>query len=203
MTPAESTSPVQEVPGTDVAVPHARPELEALPRLYRDVSVWAMTTCQFLGAFNDSVFKQIMLLLCVQATLFAGEGPSDYQWLAQAVFAVPFVLFSGSAGFLADRISKRAVIVSCKVAEVFITLAAMAAFWSATSGALWALLAVLCFMGTHSAVFGPAKYGILPEMVRARDLPAFNGLIQMTTFLALILGTATAGFLMVAFRGEL
>src|SRR5205814_1193378 len=54
----------------------------------------------------------------------------------------------------------------------------------------WLLIGVLFLMGTHSAVFGPAKYGILPEMARRRDLPRFNGMIQMTTFLALIFGTA-------------
>jgi acyl-[acyl-carrier-protein]-phospholipid O-acyltransferase/long-chain-fatty-acid--[acyl-carrier-protein] ligase len=198
----ESADPM--LPAADAAVPAAaRLDHERLPPLFQDAAFWSMTACQFLGAFNDSVFKQIMLLLCVQVALFADRPPDDYQWLAQAVFSVPFVLFSGSAGFLADRITKRSVIVFCKLAEVAIMLAAMAGFAASGRGALWGLLVVLFFMGMHSAVFGPAKYGILPEMVRARDLPRVNGLIQMTTFLALILGTATAGTLMVVFRGEL
>jgi acyl-[acyl-carrier-protein]-phospholipid O-acyltransferase/long-chain-fatty-acid--[acyl-carrier-protein] ligase len=164
-----------------------------LARLTRDTSFIAMTTTQFLGAFNDNLFKQLVLLICLDVVLAGGH---DWQGVAQATFAVPFVLFSGFAGWLSDRYSKRTIVVCAKVAEVVIMSAGMAAFFIGglrPEALLILLLVVLGHMGIHSAFFGPAKYGILPELFAGRDLPAANGLIQMTTFLAIIFGTAIAG----------
>ena len=164
--------------------------------LLRNVSFWAMTVTQFLGAFNDNLFKQVILLICIDvAVASAAQKPgtfSDYQSIAQGLFALAFVLFSGFAGFLSDRYSKRRIIVLCKLAEVGIMLLAVVAL---RSQALIAVLAVLFLMGTHSAYFGPAKYGILPEIFRPRDLPQANGIFLMTTFLAIIFGIAAAGYL--------
>lgn len=165
-------------------------QTEGLPRLYADTGFWGMIATQFLGAFNDNLFKQLVLLLCVEEAI--RDRSRDYQGLATILFAAPFILFSGFAGFLADRYSKRQTVVLCKVAEVLVMLGGMAAFaWGSLS---W-LLAVLFLMGTHSAFFGPAKYGILPEMLRHRDLPRANGIMLMTTFLAIILGFSGAGIL--------
>lgn len=166
------------------------------PRLLRDPSFWAMTCTQFLGAFNDNMFKQVILLICVDyATAAAARGRGEFtnfQGVAQGLFALAFVLFSGFAGYLSDRYSKRRIVVLCKVAEIGIMLLAVLAL---KSHAIVAALAVLFLMGTHSAFFGPAKYGILPEILRGRDLPLANGIFLMTTFLAVIFGTATAGVL--------
>jgi len=155
----------------------------------RVVSFWAMTATQFLGAFNDNLFKQLVLLLAVVSA--AGGESVDRQSLAAGVFALPFILFSGFGGFLSDRISKRRIIVFCKMAEIVVMLLAATAFYSGAS--LELLLGVLFCMGMQSAFFGPAKYGVLPEMVRPRNLPPANGVIQMTTFVAIIFGTAGAG----------
>ncbi|MBT4867027.1 MAG: MFS transporter [Planctomycetaceae bacterium] len=160
---------------------------EQLPPLSRDHGFWGMTATQFLGAFNDNLFKQLILLLCVDFAMQNG----DQQGIAQGLFALPFVLFSGFGGYLSDRLSKRTIIVLCKVAEIAVMLAGFVAL---LTGGLWPLFAVLFFMGTQSAFFGPSKYGILPEMIRERDLPTGNGMIQMTTFLAIIFGTAAAGY---------
>jgi acyl-[acyl-carrier-protein]-phospholipid O-acyltransferase/long-chain-fatty-acid--[acyl-carrier-protein] ligase len=160
---------------------------EQLPPLSRDRGFWGMTATQFLGAFNDNLFKQLILLLCIDFATTSG----DQQGTAAALFALPFVLFSGFGGYLSDRLSKRSIIVLCKVVEIAVMLAG---FIALLTGGLWPLLAVLFFMGTQSAFFGPSKYGILPEMIRERDLPAGNGMIQMTTFLAIIFGTAAAGY---------
>lgn len=158
------------------------------PTLWRDPSFWGINLTQFLGAFNDNLYKELMLLLCVER---AGQGGDDrYQAYAGAIFAAAFILFSGFAGLLSDRNSKRNMIVLCKVAEIFVMLAGMLAFWM--NSIPW-LLAVLFLMGTHSAFFGPPKYGILPEMLRSEDLPRANGVILMTTFLAIIFGFACAG----------
>ena len=158
------------------------------PSLLRDRSFWGLNLTQFLGAFNDNLFKQLVMLLCLEQ---ARTGGRDLQGLAMVLFALPFVAISGYAGFLSDRHSKRSIIVLCKLAEVVIVLLGMIGF---VSGSLPFLLAVLCLMGVHSAFFGPSKYGILPEMLRTEDLPRANGMILMSTFLAIIFGLSAAGF---------
>lgn len=165
----------------------------------RDISFWGLTVTQFLGAFNDNLFRQLVLLMCVDLALDEARA-EDLQGWALVVFAVPFVLFSGFAGFISDRTSKRKIVVLCKLAEVAITLVGMLAF---LSGHIGPLLFVLFLMGTHSAFFGPAKYGILPEMLKEHDLPRANGIIAMTTFLAIIFGLAGAGLVRDWFEGRL
>src|SRR4028118_1568242 len=84
---------------------------ERLP-LWNDAAFWGMAVAQFLGAFNDNVCKQLAMLVCLQ------ETAKDQQALATAVFAAPFLLFSGTAGYLADRMSKSWIVQACKVAEI-------------------------------------------------------------------------------------
>lgn len=203
--PYESPEPVTEAVAKSVR--HEPPPDPQLP-LLKDPSFYGMTATQFLGAFNDNLFKQLVLLLAVggataeAAAEVAGaigktsarEGP-DIQSLAMFLFAAPFLLFSGFAGYLSERYSKRAVVVACKVAEIGIVLLGMGAFalWNVTG--IGGLLFVLFLMGTHSAFFGPPKWGILPELFARRDLPQANGIMLMTTFLAIIFGTALAGVL--------
>lgn len=158
------------------------------PPLLQDRSFWGLNLTQFLGAFNDNLFKQLVMLLCLdQARMPNGR---DLQGLAMILFAVPFIFISGYAGYLSDRFSKRTVIVLCKLAEVLIVVLGMIGFYLHS---LPFLLGVLCLMGVHSAFFGPSKYGILPEMLRETDLPRANGIILMATFLAIIFGLSAAG----------
>jgi len=163
---------------------------------------------QALGAFNDNVFKQLVLLLGV-GFLMAGV---EYQAVVQFLFALPFLLFSGLAGDISDRISKGRLMVLCKLAEIIIALLGVGAFLlistaPADSGStrlyLWLLAAVVFLLGAQSAFFGPPKYGGLPELVRPGDLPSATGLTQMTTFLAIIFGVALAGLLADMFAGRL
>jgi len=166
------------------------------PPLARDRSFWGMTATQFLGAFNDNVFKQLVLLICVDYVTLRELDHDPYQTTAQGLFALPFVLCSGFAGWLSDRVSKRRVVVLCKVAEIVVMAAGMVAFLTGTmgeDGLLYSLMAVLFLMGLQSAFFGPSKYGILPELFGDDDLPAVNGVVQMTTFLAIIFGLAACG----------
>ena len=173
-------------------------DTSTLPSLYADRSFWGMTVTQFLGAFNDNLFKQLILLLSISAT---GE---DNQGFAMLVFAAPFLLFTGFAGYLSDKLGKRGIVISCKVVEIVVMLLGGFGFvLYAKSGSLLALYAVLFLMGAQSAFFGPAKYGILPEMLRARDLPRANGFILMTTFLAIIFGIVVAGKLLEAYSTQL
>src|SRR5205823_13551485 len=138
--------------------------------LFRDRSFWGMTATQFLGAFNDNLFKQLMLLLAIPVGAAATQK-ADQQGLATMIFSLPFVLFSGFAGWLSDRYSKRTVIVACKVAEIGIMLLGVLGFLSYARTGYAGLLLVLWCMGMHSAFFGPGKYGILPELFPEKDLP--------------------------------
>ncbi len=154
---------------------------------------------QFLGAFNDNYFKQMLLLKCVEfervtAETF-GQG-IDLQPYAMAAFALPFVLLSGLGGYVSDRYSRRRVIVLCKVGEIIVMSCALLVLLFTDTGTrtqLMLLIGVLALMGGQSALFGPSKYGILPELFSRRQLLPVNGTVQMTTFLAIIFGMALAG----------
>jgi len=173
---------------------------EQLPPLLKDSSFWGMSATQFLGAFNDNVFKQLLLLLATPkaAELAAAEaagqaGPADRQAEAMIIFAAAFLVFSGVAGWLADRTSKRTLIIGAKVAEIGIMTLGMVGFYFYDVIGLPGMFAVLFLMGTQSAFFGPPKYGVLPETIRDRDLPQANGIFLMFTFVAIIFGTVVAG----------
>src|SRR5207248_10293310 len=102
---------------TDALLTDAEGRLEAVGRpLWRDTSFWGMTATQFLGAFNDNLYKQAALLVCTDMALKQNSS-IDLQDVALALFALPFVIFSGFAGYLSDRTSKRRIVVLCKIAE--------------------------------------------------------------------------------------
>lgn len=162
--------------------------VDPLPPLLSDVGFWGMNATQFLGAFNDNLFKQLLLLLATPAA--AQVGGSDRQGEAMMIFATAFLIFSGFAGWLADRFSKRNLILLCKLAEIAIMGLGLIGFFYWDAVGLTGMFAVLFLMGTHSAFFGPPKYGILPEMLDDRNLPQANGIFLMFTFLAIIFGTA-------------
>ena len=140
----------------------------------------------FLGAFNDNLFKIIVSLFAANLALRAGGG-SAYLAIAGALFVLPYLLFSGYAGYLADTLSKRTVLILTKSFEIVAMGLGLLAFWS---GHIEAMLAVLFLMAMQSTFFSPAKYGILPEILADKDLSRGNGLIEMMTFIAIILGTA-------------
>lgn len=174
---------------------------DSLPPLPRDPGFYGIALTQFFGAFNDNVFKQILLLLAVPVAVVGSAEDSDRQGLALFIFALPFLLFSGIAGYISERQSKRTVIVLTKVAEIFVMLVGLVvllSYWltgvapESLTG-LAGLFAVLFLMGAQSAFFGPGKFGILPETLRGRDLARANGIVMMSTFLAIIFGTALAG----------
>lgn len=172
----------------------ARPitsNLSTESNLSRDRSFYGITITQFLGAFNDNFYKQLMLLLAIPVA----PGALDQQQVATIVFALPFVLFSGIAGYVSDRYSKQRVIFFAKSAEIGIMVLGLMGFLMYGITGYGGLLVVLFLMGIHSAFFGPSKYGILPELFLSKDLPTANGIVLMTTFLAIIFGTVGAGFL--------
>ena len=143
----------------------------------------------------------VALLAIRQATAGMTPGP-ELETAAQTqtsiafmIFTLPLVLLSLVGGTLADRLSKRTVIISIKVVEVLLMLAGTVALWLTPSGGVLPLI-VLFGMGVHSALFSPSKYGILPELIPHERLAAGNGLLEMWTFAAILLGTAAGGFLL-------
>ena len=152
---------------------------------------------QFLGAFNDSVYKIVVTLLAVN--LAAGGSGGRVLFLASTVFILPFFLFSGYAGHLADVRNKRSVLIATKSLEIISMLLAVFALYAQD---LRYMLAVLFLMALQSTLFSPAKYGILPEMVPDRDLSRANALVQMSTNVAIILGTWLGGEMLVAWKGR-
>src|SRR5215467_13433854 len=147
---------------------------------------------QFLGALNDNVLKIVASLLAME-TLGTVTGPT---YVAGAL-VLPFLLFSGYAGALADRLSKRRVLVTVKVFELGIM--AVATIGLVAHSTTWLLVAVF-LMGTHSTFFSPAKYGIVPELLPDDELSRANGLLEMTTFAAIVLGTTAGGELLQRFE---
>ncbi len=142
---------------------------------------------QFFGALNDNLLKLLIIFF-----LIAVKGPEQATAVAAktgALFVIPFLLFSPLAGTLADKLSKTTIIRTMKAAEFGIALLGVAAF-SANSEA--GLYAVLFLMATQSALFGPAKYGIVPELVERQQLSKANSLLESFTYLAIILGSALA-----------
>ncbi len=145
---------------------------------------------QFLGAFNDNVYKMIVSIMAVRVA-GAATG-SRYLALAGAVFVIPFLLFAGYAGQLADRFSKTRVLQITKSLEIVAMLMGIVAL---RSGRIDLLLIVLFLLATQANFFSPAKYGILPEMVSEADLSRANGLLELTTFVAIVIGTSFGTFL--------
>ena len=173
-------------------------------RLLRSRSFAALTASQFLGAFNDNAFKQLVLLLSLSTTLpwISGESwVGDWgQPLGGALFALPFVLFGSLTGQLADRFGKRRIMIVANAAEIGVMMLGAIAFVTLR---FEAVLGVVFLMGLQSTLFGPSKYGAIPEIVAAKDLSRANGLIQMTTFVAIVLGTALGAQLLGAHRDQL
>ena len=165
-------------------------------------SLRGLFIAQFCGAFNDNAWKLMVALLGIRS-LAALSGPSaNLESASQAetakafiVFTLPLMLVSLVAGVLVDRISKRTILVTMKAIEVGLMSAGTLALVMDPAGG-WLPLLVLGCMGIHSAIFSPAKYGILPELVSHEHLTEANGWLEMVTFLAILLGTAGGGLLL-------
>jgi len=159
---------------------------------------WALMGTQFQGAFSDNVLKQLVIFL-VMAQHLPKDELNRVVANAGTVFAVPFLLFSMFGGWMADRFSKRHVMIGVKAMEIAIMIFATLALASRN---LNLQFVSICLMGVHSAFFAASKYGSLPEVVPPDKLSWANGIIEMLTFLAAILGTLAAGWLAVGFADK-
>lgn len=146
---------------------------------------------QFLGAFNDNVYKNaLVILITVQAASYTSISPDILIPLSGGIFILPFFLFSAFAGQLADKLEKSQLIRYVKLAEVNIMLLAAIGFYFEN---IYYLLTVLFLMGCQSSLFGPVKYSILPQHLSEEGLLKGNGIIEMGTFLAILIGTLVGG----------
>ena len=154
---------------------------------------------QFLGAFNDNVFRFALLtLIAYQLAEQIGIQAPILNMLAAGIFILPFFLFSATGGLLADKHSKHQMVRYIKLLELVIMLVAAYAF---IHSKFWLLLACLGLTGLQSALFGPVKYGILPALLNENELLGGNALVEAGTFLSILLGTIVGGLLILGDAG--
>ena len=172
---------------------------ETSPNLLKIRRFLPLFVTQFLGAMNDNLMKQALIVMITFGLLQSSDiSPQILVTMAAGIFILPFFLFSATAGQIADKFEKSASIRRIKIAEIFIMAIAIAGFYLSNT---YFLIAVLFMMGTQSAFFGPLKYGILPSHLKENELIGGNALIEGGTFLAILIGTITGGLLIVADEG--
>jgi len=168
------------------------------PKVKWRFGFWSLIATQFQGAFNDNGLKFFVIFLIL------GTNPSASQkdllvFYVGNLFAVPFLLFSMAGGFLADRFSKRSVAIGTKIFEILAMLFAIYAF---SQGSTRLAFAVIFLASTQAAFFGPAKYGLLPEVLPEELLSWGNGILELTTFVAIIAGAVAGPLLAQRFHGR-
>src|SRR5271155_4717560 len=159
---------------------------------------WSLIVTQFQNAFNDNAIKFLVIYIVV-AMNFPKDTREDLILLVGAMFALPFIFFSMIGGNLADRYSKRSVVIGTKFMEIGVMGVAIA-------GLAMHSLAIECaavfLISSQAALFGPSKYGLLPELVPEKRLSWANGIIELGTFLGSISAVMAAGFLAEHYRGR-
>ena len=173
------------------------PSLNQAEKKWR-LGFWSLIATQFQGAFNENGLKFLVIYLIL--AIEKDKAQRDrMELLVGVLFAAPFILFSLTGGYLADRFSKRTVTIWTKVFEVGVMLFATAALIQPN---LQLALAAIFLACTQGAVFGPSKYGLLPELLPAQELSWGNGVLELGTFLAIILGSMGGSYLAEAFNGR-
>lgn len=153
---------------------------------------------QFLGALNDNIFKNALVIwITYHTTSVFGLPPAQAVVLCGGLFILPFFIFSATSGQLADAYDKSRLMQIIKLTEIFIMLLGAIGFYTHQIGFL---IAVLFLMGTHSTFFGPLKYSILPQHLHEEELVGGNAMIESGTFLAILIGTLIGGIFVA--RGE-
>ncbi|MEO8010936.1 MAG: MFS transporter [Dokdonella sp.] len=148
---------------------------------------------QALGAFNDNAFRQGMIVLIGFQLGLSIDQAGFYAMVAPAIFILPFFLFSATAGQIAEKFEKTRLIRYVKLFEI---VAMMVGAYAFHAHQIWLLFLVLFLMGLQSTVFGPIKYAILPQALKNEELIGGNGLVEMGTSLAVLIGMMAGGTLM-------
>jgi len=149
-----------------------------------------LNIAQFVGAMNDNIFKLLLAFCFIQ--LEGAASSNRILSIAGAVYVLPFILLSTSAGIFADRYSKKTIIVATRIAELIVLLFGMVAFALQSQ---FLSFTALFLLATHSAIFGPCKYGIVPEIVPKDAISKANGILTSFSYVAIIVGTFLASFL--------
>ena len=153
---------------------------------------WSLFLVQLQGAFSDNLFKFLVVFTSINV-IGINEEQRDFRlFLIAAVFSLPFILFSMTSGCLADRFSKAKVITWTKRAEIMIMTIGLLSLMTLN---YYMMLGVIFLMSVQSAVFGPAKYSSLPEILPNHKLSWGNGIFSLGTFFGIIAGGTAAGFL--------
>ncbi|HZC42681.1 MAG TPA: acyl-[ACP]--phospholipid O-acyltransferase, partial [Acidobacteriaceae bacterium] len=168
----------------------------AQPRSRR--GFWALIATQFQGAFSDNILRNLLLSMIVGMNLAKTERET-FVSIVTFLFSVPFLLLSMPGGWLADRFSKRQITISTKVMEFGSMLLATAGLATHTLGLS---LTALTLVASQAALFGPSKYGLLPELLPEKRLSWGNGVIELGTFLAIIIGTVAGAWMGEHFAGR-
>ena len=141
---------------------------------------------QFLGAFNDNLFRTSMVMLVIYGIYRDAEQEATFSAIAGGLFILPFFLLSALAGQLADSSDKAKIIRIVKTAEILIMIVGAIGLYFHI---IWLLLAALFAMGVHSTFFGPIKYAILPQHMRDDEVLGATGLVEAGTYVAILAGT--------------
>lgn len=159
---------------------------------------WALIATQFQGAFNENGLKSLVVFLILGMKL-----PPNVQdrnvWVVNSLFTLPFIIFSMTGGFLADRFSKRSVTIGTKYFEIAVMVLAIVALFHEN---LSLSITAVFLASTQAALFGPSKYGLLPELLPQEKLSWGNGIIELGTFIGIIAGTVGGSFMSQHFTGR-
>ncbi|ATQ75983.1 glycerol acyltransferase [Massilia violaceinigra] len=156
---------------------------------------------QFLGAFNDNVFKTALLvILTYDAASWTSLDPAVLNSLIPGLFILPYVLFSATAGQIAEKVEKGRLARFVKMLEIGIMLVAGIGWMTHT---LWLLIASVVGMGVHSTLFGPVKYAYMPQHLKSEELVGGNGVVEMGTFVGILLGQILGAALVLKSNGLL
>src|SRR6202522_693961 len=177
-------------PAQSVAPPHQGPE-----KSHWQFGFWSLIVTQFQNAFNDNAIKFLVIYIIV-AMNFPKDTRENLILIVGALFALPFIFFSMVGGNLADRYSKRSVVIGTKLMELFVMAVTILGLWLHN---LPLECAAVFLISSQSALFGPSKYGLLPELVPDRKLSWANGIIELGTFLASIVAVMAAGHMVDSF----
>src|SRR5258708_7965850 len=159
---------------------------------------WSLIVTQFQGAFSDNALK-FLVTFWVLGLGLPQETRDALVSRVGLLFAIPFILFSMFGGFLADRFSKRSVIIGVRFSDLPVMITPPAGL---ATGRLWLAITAMVLMSVHSAIFAAPKYGILPEMLSEKELSWGNGILELGTFIAIILGTVGGGWMFETFQGR-
>ena len=171
-------------------------ETETTPASQR--GFWALIVTQFQGAFSDNTLQWLTTYLVMQVVVSTDQRDHLIS-VVGALFAVPFILFSMTGGFLADRFSKRRVVCGVKIFEIFVMSLVL---FSLVTRHLYLTIFCVVLMGLHGAIFGPSKYGLLPELLPEKKLSWGNGVLELGTYIAIIGATVAGGYMCKTFSSQ-